>query len=95
MEGLIDEAKKLRAEIVLREKAIMAKKKYLTANKWRYGQVLAAINVETKKQAKGDWKKALTAIGETYQRADENIKIAASSRLRRKRASARCVKRSN
>ncbi len=76
MEGLIDEAKQLRAEIVRRERAIKAEQKYLTADKWRYGQVLAAIKVEAKKH-KGDWEKALTAIGETYQRADENIKIAA------------------
>ena len=72
---MIDDAKKLRAEIVRREKAIKAEEKYLTADKWRYGQVLAAIKDQCKN--KGDWKKALTTIGETYQRADENIKIAA------------------
>ena len=53
----------------------MAEEKYLTADKWRYGSILVAIKDQCKH--KGDWKKALTAIGETYQRADENIKIAA------------------
>ena len=68
MTGLIDKARKLRAELMNGEK-------YLTAVKWRYGQVLADIRVEAKKNGKGAWEKALTAIGETRQRADENIKI--------------------
>ena len=59
MTNLIDEAKQLRAEIGRREKAIMAEEKYLTADKWRYGQILAAIHAEAKKQGKGAWKKAL------------------------------------
>ena len=77
MTNLIDDAKRLRAEIGRREKAIMAEEKYLTADKWRYGQVLAAIHTEAKKEGKGAWEKALAQIGETRQRANENIKIAA------------------
>ena len=71
--NLIDDAEKLRVEIVRREKAINAEEKYLTADKWRYGQILVAIKDQCKR--KGDWKKALDVIGDTYQRADENIKI--------------------
>ena len=74
MEGLIAEAKQLRATVNRREKNIRQEQKYLTADKWRYGQILAEIKSCCKR--KGEWKNALKAIGETYQRADENIKIA-------------------
>ena len=73
---LIDEAKNLRAEMIQAERAITAGTKYLTAVKWRYGQLLAVIHSEAKKKGKGEWEKALTAIGDNRQRADENIKIA-------------------
>ena len=76
MTDLIDEAQKLRDEITQAERAIRAGTKYLTGVKWRYGQVLAAIHAEAKKKGKGAWEKALTAIGDNRQRADENIKIA-------------------
>lgn len=52
MTTLIDDAKQLRAEIGRREKAIMAEEKYLTADKWRYGQVLAAIHAEARRKAR-------------------------------------------
>ena len=74
MTDLIDEAKKLRAELRQAEKAKRASEKYVTAVKWRYGQILAVIHVEAKKH-KGDWNKALAEIGENRQRADEIIKI--------------------
>ena len=75
MTDLIDKAKKLRAELRQAEKAKRASEQYVTAVKWQYGQVLAAIHVEAKKRGKGEWEKALTAIGDNRQRADENIKI--------------------
>ena len=73
-EGLIAEAKQLRAVVKQREKRIRQDQKYLTADKWRYGQIL--IKIKSRCKRKGDWEAALKAIGDTYQRADENIKIA-------------------
>ena len=75
MSGLIDEAKKLRAELRQAEKAKRASDKYVTACKWRYGQALAVIHAEAEKKGKGEWKKALAEIGEDRKRADEIIKI--------------------
>ena len=74
MTALIDEAKKLRAELRQAEKAKRAAEKYVTAAKWRYGQVLAVIHVKAKKH-KGDWNKALSEIGENRRRANEIIRI--------------------
>ena len=75
MSGLIDEAKKLRAELRQAEKAKRAAEKYVTAAKWRYGKALAVIHAKAKNEGKGAWKKALAEIGEARQRADEYIKI--------------------
>jgi phage N-6-adenine-methyltransferase len=69
---LIEEAKRLRAIIRQREKTINAEQRYLTADKWLYGQILSRIKATCKH---GDWEPALKAIGENYQRADEAIKI--------------------
>ena len=72
---LCDKAKKLRAELGLAEKAKTASEKHVTAVKWRYGQVLAVIDIDAKKKGEGEWETALTEIGDNPQRADENIKI--------------------
>jgi site-specific DNA-methyltransferase (adenine-specific) len=73
MGELIAKARQLRAVIQDREKRIKDDYRHLTADEWNYGEVLVTIKHQCHR--KGDWGKALTAIDETYQRAEEATKI--------------------
>jgi phage N-6-adenine-methyltransferase len=72
-EELIDRAKQIGLRIRRRQKHIGEEQCELTADKWEHGEFLAELKKRCKR--KGDWAKELKAVHETYQRADENIKI--------------------
>ena len=72
-EELIAKIKQLGETIRRRKRHIAGEQCQLTADKWEQGEALAELKKPCVK--KGDWIKALQTVHETYQRADENIKI--------------------
>ena len=92
MSGLIDEAKKLRAELRQAEKAKRASDKYVTACKWRYGQALAVIHAEAKKKGKGEWKRPWPKLAKTASGPTKLSRSDSALGLRKRRESVRCCR---